>query len=915
MQLLRHLGLAARFVSGYSDPADAPTRSRWTGRPGPSATSPICTPGPRSTCRAPAGSASTRPAGLLAGEGHIPLACAADPVIGGADHRRVRWAQDPSEDDKCRELQLRDVGRADPRRRRASPSRTPRSSGGRSTRSGARIDAALDGRRRAADDGRRADVHVDRRPRRRRNGTSRRSGPNKRELRRRRCCAGCATASRPAACSITARASGIRASRCRAGRFGCYWRKRRRAVWRDPSLFADDGRRLPATARPKRRSSSRRWPSGSASIRRTCIPGYEDAWYYLWRERRLPVNVDPLKSKLDDPEERARLAPGVRAGAGQGRRLRAAAAARRRPTGREWVERPLVPAPRAHVSASRRLADGLSPAARLAALGRPEDDATVALPAGSVRAARPAAAAASERPRRAAASRVAGARRRPARHGRPRRSGRRADAAASSAPRCASSRATACCTSSCRRMRTLEDYLDLVAAVEATAAELAHAGAASRATRRRTTRASSTSSSRPIPASSRSTSSRPRSWDELVENTTVLYEEARAVAARHRKVHARRPPHRHRRRQPRRPRRRRRRPTARSCAARTCCAACVGYWHNHPSLSYLFSGHVRRPDQPGAARRRGAQRQPLRAGDRVPADARPRPTCPALAGGPRLPQPADRRDRQHAPRRVLHRQALSAPTAPSGRLGLVELRAFEMPPHARMSLDPAAAAARAGRAVLADALSPAAGALGHGAARPLPAAALRRAGLRRRARRSAPRPASRSRRAGSRRTSSSASRCSAAWPRAASQLELRQAIEPWHVLGEEAGGGGTARYVDSSVERLQVKVRGLTDGAPRRRLQRPPRAAAPDRHAAASAWPACATAPGSRRRPAPDHRRAHAAGLRHDRHLERARDRAAARTTSLTRAGASYETFPVNASRPRAGGRRGSSPSATRRAA
>ncbi len=62
------------------------------------------------------------------------------------------------------------------------------------------------------------------------------------------------------------------------------------------------------------------------------------------------------------------------------------------------------------------------------------------------------------------------------------------------------------------------------------------------------------------------------------------------------------------------------------------------------------------------------------------------------------------------------------------------------------------------------------------------------------------------------------------------RMELRMGVEPWHVLGEESSGTGTARYdVDSSVERLQLRVDDYVEGRHNRALRGPSRADAADR--------------------------------------------------------------------------------------
>ena len=234
------------------------------------------------------------------------------------------------------------------------------------------------------------------------------------------------------------------------------------------------------------------------------------------------------------------------------------------------------------------------------------------------------------------------------------------------------------------------------------------------------------------------------------------------------------------------------------------------YWQRHPSLSYLFAGPVRRHHLAGAARRRGSRRGALRAGDRVRRDR-------ATGVGQRRTAKPWITDR--ALRHLLtditgntHRaefciDKLYSPDSARGRLGLLELRGFEMPPHYQMAMVQSLLV----RALVAwfwdEPLR--APLIRHGANLHgrylLPhflihdiadvAADLRAHGI----------------------------NFDTSWldpftefrfPRIGTavfdgvEIELRGAIEPWNTLGEESTAGGTARYVDSSVERIQVRLIG-----------------------------------------------------------------------------------------------------------
>jgi uncharacterized protein (DUF2126 family) len=86
----------------------------------------------------------------------------------------------------------------------------------------------------------------------------------------------------------------------------CFWRADGEPIWRDELLIADEtqpGRVTAASAGEFLRGIADRLGLDQRHI----FPAHEDLYYYMWRERRLPANVDPFDSRLEDPLERERL--------------------------------------------------------------------------------------------------------------------------------------------------------------------------------------------------------------------------------------------------------------------------------------------------------------------------------------------------------------------------------------------------------------------------------------------------------------------------------------------------------------------------------------------------------------------------------------------------------------------------------
>jgi uncharacterized protein (DUF2126 family) len=601
----------------------------------------------------------------------------------------------------------------------------------------------------------------------------------------------------------------------------CFWRRDGEPLWSHRELIADERAGGTADERSARRFLTRlsaRLGLGTRYV----FPAHEDVYYYLWRERRLPVNVDPFDSRLEDPLERSRLrrvfGQGLERVAGYVLPLARNAAGTAWQSG-YWFLRearchlipgdspmgfrlPLDAQPWAAAS-DHPYVNPPDPSLPLPPLPRARP---LLLQTGSPGAAAPMAAGAGAGPDGNGAAAPLAAAATP-------------EAGASvRAPLAGESAGWVTRSSVCAEARNgvlylfmpplarTEDYLELVAHIEATAVALGQPVLLEGYEPPRDARLHKLSVT-PDPGVIEVNIHPAASWDELVDRTTHLYEAARATRlitekfmldGRHtgtgggnhfvlggattvESPFLRRP---------------------------ALLASLVAYWHNHPALSYLFSGLFIGPTSqaPRVDEARNDALYELEIALRQCHEAADLP-APWLVDRLLRNLLVDVTGNTHRAEFCIDK--LYSPDSATGRLGLLELRAFEMPPHARMSL----AQQLLLRALVArfwrEPYNP--GRLARWGTElhdrfMLPyfverdfndvLGELRAAGFGFEAAWFAPHFGFRFPKLGD-------------YELEGTVLELRHALEPWHVLGEEGAAGGAVRYVDSSVERLQVRLTGL----------------------------------------------------------------------------------------------------------